>query len=201
YFSRLRRHRPARLTEVWERLENDAPPVTILVPSFKEEARVVRAALLSAALQHYANRRVVLLIDDPPFPATEEDRARRAVARAVPDRIMQMLEPARRRFAGALADAKSRLAFGQLRYGREAATLALLYKAAAGWFEHHAKSYPVTDHADALFVQSTFRDHARYLRAGGEGWRRRAWSGSKFSKARLLRAYRDVDAVFYGYMA
>src|SRR5207244_1604163 len=102
YFSRLRRHRPARLTEIWERLESDTPPVTILVPSYKEEARVVRAALLSAALQHYPNRRVVLMIDDPPFPVTEEDRERLALARALPDRIMQMLEPARRRFAAAL---------------------------------------------------------------------------------------------------
>ena len=196
YFSRLRRHRPARLTEIWERLESDTPPVTILVPSYKEEARVVRAALLSAALQHYPNRRVVLMIDDPPFPVTEEDRERLALARALPDRIMQMLEPARRRFAAALADARSRLAVGPLQYGREAATLALLYKAAAGWFEHHAKSYPVADHADALFVQSTFRDHARYLRAGAEVWRRRAWSRREFSKARLLRGYREVAAAF-----
>jgi cellulose synthase/poly-beta-1,6-N-acetylglucosamine synthase-like glycosyltransferase len=49
--------------------------LAILVPSYKEDAHVVRHTLLSAALQDYPRRRVVLLIDDPPEPSRPEDRA------------------------------------------------------------------------------------------------------------------------------
>ena len=45
-----------------------APPVVVLVPSFREDPRTIRQTLLSAALQDYPNRRVVLLLDDPPLP-------------------------------------------------------------------------------------------------------------------------------------
>src|SRR5215475_10318425 len=42
--------------------DNDAAPaLTFLIPSYKEGARVIRQALLSAALQEYPNREVVLL--------------------------------------------------------------------------------------------------------------------------------------------
>ena len=40
--------------------------VAVLVPSYKEEPAIVRQTLMSAALQDHRNRRVVLLIDDPP---------------------------------------------------------------------------------------------------------------------------------------
>lgn len=44
---------------------DSAPPVVILVPSYKEDLRTIRQSLLCAALQHYPHRRVVLLLDDP----------------------------------------------------------------------------------------------------------------------------------------
>lgn len=48
----------------------DAPSVTILVPSFQESRRVVIETVLSAALATYRNKRIVVLVDDPP-EATE----------------------------------------------------------------------------------------------------------------------------------
>ncbi len=47
-----------------------SPRLTALIPSYREDARVVRNTLLSVALQEYADLRVVLLIDDPIAPAT-----------------------------------------------------------------------------------------------------------------------------------
>jgi cellulose synthase/poly-beta-1,6-N-acetylglucosamine synthase-like glycosyltransferase len=45
---------------------HQAPRVTYLIPSYKEELRVIRQTLLSAALQEYPNKYIVLLIDNPP---------------------------------------------------------------------------------------------------------------------------------------
>ena len=46
------------------------PTLTAIIPSYKEERRVIRQTLLSAALQEFPNIRVVLLIDDPPNTTT-----------------------------------------------------------------------------------------------------------------------------------
>ena len=50
--------------------DQPAAPVTVLVPSYQEDERVIRTTLLSAALQEYPALRVVLLIDDPQHPTT-----------------------------------------------------------------------------------------------------------------------------------
>ena len=47
----------------------DAPSVTILVPSFQESRRVIIETVLSAALATYRNKRIVVLVDDPPEAA------------------------------------------------------------------------------------------------------------------------------------
>ena len=68
FFYRGRDHRRvprAALDEFFARSHADTH---LIVPSYKEEARVVRNTLLSAALQEYPYLRVVLLIDDPPNP-------------------------------------------------------------------------------------------------------------------------------------
>jgi cellulose synthase (UDP-forming) len=43
-----------------------APSITVLIPSYREERRVVQMTVLSAALAQYANRRIAVLVDDPP---------------------------------------------------------------------------------------------------------------------------------------
>src|SRR5712671_5717180 len=43
-----------------------SPTVSILVPSYKEQIAVVMQTIVSAALSEYPNRRVTLLLDDPP---------------------------------------------------------------------------------------------------------------------------------------
>jgi cellulose synthase (UDP-forming) len=73
YLKRCAAHQPAARNEIEQVYEGNAPPLAILVPSYKEEIDVVRRTLLSAALQDYPNRRVVLLIDDPVNPSNPMD--------------------------------------------------------------------------------------------------------------------------------
>src|SRR5262249_33877296 len=144
YFARLLRHRPEPVTEVWARLERHAPPVTILGPSYKEDARVGRAALLSAALQYYPNPRVLLLIDHPPSPTDDEDRQRLDESRALPGDIMALLAPLRLRFEAERRSAEARMANAEPgRRAVEASTLVRLYDEAARWFEAQADGHPV----------------------------------------------------------
>ena len=84
---RLRRfeeHRASDADDAVSCFGADAPGLTILIPSYKEEISVIRQTLLSAALQDYPNKRVVLLLDDPPAPKTRQDLASLWAARSLP---------------------------------------------------------------------------------------------------------------------
>jgi hypothetical protein len=53
---------------------NTMPTLTTIIPSYQEDERVIRNTLLSAALQEYPDKRVVLLIDDPFVPKDAKAR-------------------------------------------------------------------------------------------------------------------------------
>ncbi len=76
---RSREHARVPRAEIDAFVADVAPSLTVLVPSYAEEPAVVRATLLSAALQEYPGMRVVLLLDDPPEP-TDRRRPRRSPA-------------------------------------------------------------------------------------------------------------------------
>src|SRR5688572_674080 len=60
YFKRLLKHNPPSREELETIYTKPNAPLAILVPSYKEELDIVRETLLSAALQEYPNRRIVL---------------------------------------------------------------------------------------------------------------------------------------------
>ena len=110
----------------------------VLVPSYREEPEAVAQTLASAALLEYTGMRVVLLIDDPPDPATTEQETLLARARALPPLLLDWLEPAR----GQVLAARDRL--NQLRTDSavgtadEVSLLAGALERAADWFEQRA---------------------------------------------------------------
>jgi cellulose synthase (UDP-forming) len=56
-------------------LNKEHPRVCILIPTYREEIRVLRQTILSAALSEYPSRRIAVLIDDPPEDSAEALRA------------------------------------------------------------------------------------------------------------------------------
>ena len=169
-----------------------APALTILVPSYKEEADVVRHTLLSAALQDYPRRRVVLLIDDPPNPATAEDAARLARIRALPQELERRLRPQAARFA---AEYRAFLKHWNTRgidRRAEGLRLAHLYRDAASWFDTQAQNYPVADHAAALLIRLVFITSRDAHRRRADELERGAEAGD-LDEARILREYRRLN--------
>src|SRR5262249_37149030 len=84
YWRRLSTHRAAPQAALESVHHGSAPRVVILIPSFREEAHILKQTVISAALAEYPDRRVVVLIDDPPSgTATQEialERTRRLVS-------------------------------------------------------------------------------------------------------------------------
>src|SRR4051794_15202066 len=87
FFYRGRGHHRAPRIVLDNFLQGPTPSVTVIVPSYQEDERVIRTTLLSAALQEYPGLRVVLLIDDPRQPRTRAARDLLLAARALPAAI------------------------------------------------------------------------------------------------------------------
>lgn len=132
--------------------ETHAPRLAVLVPSYKEDPRVVRRTLLSAALLDYPNHRVTLLIDDPPRPSDWEDTKLLAETRLLASKLDALLRSLERPFKAAKLAFDLRLVqSGAADLGHELVLLADLYGLAATRVHQLAAETPEMDHEDRYF--------------------------------------------------
>lgn|GEM_PF-264267 len=169
HLTRLRNHRPASEGELAAFQLEPVPAVTILVPSYKEDPRVARKTLLSAALQNYPRRSVVLLLDDPPVPATATEATALDEMRQIPADIERLLAPMRSRTVSALAAFEaSHVATSASCLNAQTRRLADLLRETAEWFAEQARRHEIRDHSDSLFVELTFVLESRRLQQHAE---------------------------------
>ncbi len=102
YFYRTRSHHRASRAVLERCYDVATPTLTMIIPSYQEDAHVIRKTLLSAALQEYPDKRIVLLIDDPVVPRTERARELLLAARALPLEIEDLLAAPAVQFGRAL---------------------------------------------------------------------------------------------------
>ncbi|MEN8760939.1 MAG: glycosyltransferase family 2 protein [Thiogranum sp.] len=167
YLNRKASHCPVDIDELRSVFKRSGRGLTVLVPSYKEEPNVVAQTLWSAALQVCPERRVVLLIDNPPNPCDLKDQYLLDRTRNLPGTIGKILAEQAGRFRVAYSLFKQRKVVD---FGEEIRRLAGLYDAAASWFEDQAGKFPIDSHTDRLFIEKVFsepaamyRDYARTL--------------------------------------
>jgi cellulose synthase/poly-beta-1,6-N-acetylglucosamine synthase-like glycosyltransferase len=148
--------------------EHDA--LTVLVPSYAEEPDVVRLTLWSAALQEFPDLRVVLLVDDPPFPTDPADLQRLEQTRALAGEIVEALAKPHERARAAYDEAREALEDGPADPEYAVAPRALVqrlaaeYAAAAEWLEAMGVAETVADHVTEFFVDQVLMGLASELR-------------------------------------
>jgi cellulose synthase/poly-beta-1,6-N-acetylglucosamine synthase-like glycosyltransferase len=145
---RSRGHVRVPRAEIDAFMTDSQPSLTVLVPSYCEDPAVVRATLLSAALQEYPGMRIVLLLDDPPKPTDLAAAASLAGCRALPGEVMALLRGPYERFRASLAvheEAALTVGPGSTEQIR---SLALDFAWAGRWLREQAGTYPRTSHAD-----------------------------------------------------
>ena len=142
--SRSRRHQrtPRGLIDA-ANAQTTRPGLTTLVPSYREDARVIYQSLLSAALQEFPKQRVVLLIDDPPVPDSPEALQLLEAAREQPGRVAEQLSGPAGRFRSALEGFEP-----SDEPGADALECAAHYFDAARVIRSLRDGYEVTDHSD-----------------------------------------------------
>ncbi|WP_427016768.1 glycosyltransferase family 2 protein [Pseudarthrobacter sp. P1] len=162
---RFKEHRRVPRGELDGHFANYAEAVTVLVPSYAEEPHVVRATLWSAALQEFPDLRVVLLLDDPPFPSDQGVLRRLEETRALAGAIAGALETPATRANAALAAFRNRREHDvDADSTAELPDLISEYEAAVEWIEAMAEAEAVEDHVDEFFVDLVLMGLARELR-------------------------------------
>jgi len=198
FFYRSRAHARAPRVVLDSFFDQPAAPVTVLVPSYQEDERVIRTTLLSAALQEYPALQVVLLIDDPQHPTTRRARALLDEARALPGIIEAELEVPASRFRTARDGFERAIGEGA---GRAATTedlreLAGHYRFAVEWLDDLAARHEVIDHTDLFFVDHVLGALAADLATVGAALTSGADEGIVLPAGRLLQLYRRLVATF-----
>lgn len=171
YIQRRRRHQPLQPSELDSLYANPAPSLLIMVPSYREERRTIWETLLSAALQEYPRRRVVLLIDDPILPTTPEQAAGLEQARRIPYQLQALLDEPAQVLADELERYERHQAQAAVHPRTEVRHIAELWEYCAAWFEGQSH-ISIADHCDRLFVDQVLRarqqaclNRARQLRS------------------------------------
>lgn len=172
------------------------PPLTILIPSYKEEPRIITMALLSAGLLDYPRKRVVLLLDDPPNPNTPADRRRLAEARRLTREVHDLLQTPAAWCRHALAQDRAQgspLPSLQQRIER----LADLHQQLARWFRVRAHQYDPRDRAEEFFATHVLTRRTTHHRARAAALRRYARAaGSQIRPAQIRQEYRYLVRLF-----
>jgi EAL domain-containing protein (putative c-di-GMP-specific phosphodiesterase class I)/cellulose synthase/poly-beta-1,6-N-acetylglucosamine synthase-like glycosyltransferase len=196
FFYRAREHHRVARVSIDEFFDRSMPTLTALVPSFQEEARVIRNTLLSAALQEYPYKRVVLLIDDPPAPRTRRHHEMLEAARALPRQIEELLAEPSARFATALEQfelsdhVEGRLAIEAMR------ELFTHYRYAARWLKDLADDQEIVDHTDAFFANEVLRRLAEELSRTADALAAATEEGAALSRERIVHFYRRLAWIF-----
>lgn len=162
---RLATHQRADRRELDAHFAGGEQTMTVLVPSYAEEPRVVRATLWSAALQEFPSLDVVLLLDDQPNPSDPAVLTKLNRTRELTHQIQAALEEPAKLFAGDLATAEAKVAgCGLARGGTlSARRIEGLYRYASGWLTSMAAAEEVVDHADEFLVDQVLLTLARDL--------------------------------------
>ncbi len=195
YLLRSRGHRRVPRAALDEFFEHSMPTMTVIVPSYREETRVIRTTLLSAALQEYPYLRVVLLVDDPPNPSSAHHRELLAAARALPGQIEAVLAEPREYFGGLLETFERNL--DDVAYRVDSMLeLADAYDDAVAFLDGLAEAQEIVDHSDTFFADHVVRRLAADLAVTAAAVRAAAGDGVLLPAERQLQLYRRLAWIF-----
>ncbi len=140
FYKRHKYETMPRFEEVSTIYDGPAPSLTVLVPSYKEERKIIIQTLLSTALSEYPSKNVVLLIDNPQNPTNDEDRYLIEQARQIPQVLQSQFSQQAAIFQEALGAYEARKAAFTNMPKDDVEILSSLYAEAARWLEVEAQN-------------------------------------------------------------
>ena len=156
-FKRLQKHKTIEdpeLNQIF--LQNELPKVTFLIPSYKEEVSVIEQTIWSAALQFYPNKRIVLLLDNPPEPSSESEAK-------LLQSTYELINSINSRFSNMKQIFKSKEnLFNQniksFNYSKEVSRFKEACNTLNKWFTKNVVNYEITNHVDEFYVNNVYKE-------------------------------------------
>jgi cellulose synthase (UDP-forming) len=182
-------------------VRTNAAPLTVLVPSYREELRTVEQTLLSAALQQYPGMEIVLCLDDPPAPADQAAAAATEATRALVARLQHQLDLV----AAPIEESLARLRVSRANsvgepggdaeaWDEAARRLDLARLEAIRWIEAEALRWRDGDHTDRFFAENVLASIGRLVAVSPA--ERRDWGRLEAEHLDLLAVFRVQLSVF-----
>ena len=196
FFYRTRTHHRASRAILDQFFDTTTPTLTTIIPSYQEDVRVIRNTVLSAALQEYPDKRVVLLIDDPFVPRTAQAREQLEAARALPQEIGRLLAWPASRFTRALQVFEASCERQEPLGSGSMIALASNHDEAAVWLERLAADQEIIDHTDVFFAHEVVLRLAASLRAISAALLASADEGVVLEQQMFRRLYRRLAWTF-----
>lgn len=174
--------------------EKTTSGITVLIPSYNEEPDVIYKTMLSAALQEYPSIRIVLLIDDKPYPTDPAVMDRLEATRNISSKIEKLLASPSKRFKSALTE------FEKLKTknlaSRQVKKLVHEYDWAADWLEKQADKVEINDHVDVFFRDQVLRALSGELRTTSQALTAALRDNGTITKARGRQLYTRLAWIF-----
>jgi hypothetical protein len=140
--------------------------------------------------------RVVLLVDDNPYPSDSAVAARLNQTRALAGDILNLLAEPRRRFGDALLSFELERSAAAFVGTSEARVLANHFAWAAGWLRDLADREAIDDHVDLFFADQVLRGLADELSLTGDAVEAASAEGATLSSDRVNELYRRLAWTF-----
>src|SRR5581483_8012702 len=172
------------------------PSVTVLVPSYCEEYEVIRKTIISAALQEYPNLRIVLLLDDNPYPTDPKDIRRLEITRKIGKDIKALLsEPLNRSILNLKNFHKN---YKERKYvsPKDIKNLSSQYEWASNWLKEMAKKEKIDDHVDIFFTNEVLNGLAKDLKVISDALLTSANEGARIPTNRVEQLYKRLVWIF-----
>jgi cellulose synthase (UDP-forming) len=188
---RFSKHLRVPLAVLEKHFSKKKSAITVLVPSYSEETQVIRKTLLSAALQEYPSKRIVLLLDDNPSDTTAISAASDLV-----DDIRKLLQKPYERFNQALLrfDRNNKKTVHPSRESMK--QLAAEYNWAADWLNELASSEVIEDHVDVFFAEQVLQGLAKDLALTGKALLHSYSDGAQLSRDRMHQLHLRLVWIF-----
>lgn len=191
-YERFSKHTRVPRAVLEKHFSQSTSDVTVLIPSYNEEVSVVKKTMMSAALQEFPKKRVVLLIDDNPNPIEESAIEKLNATRAIANDIQQVLSIPKRRFQRAFNSFKQNKKVSN----ESTLTLANHYKWAANYISEIASKESVEDHVDLFFVEQVLLDLAQDFRLIHKALQLSVQDKAQISPERIQELYQRLVWIF-----
>lgn len=196
---RFSKHVRVPRAELERYFSDKQPSITVLVPSVNEEPSVVRKTLLSAALQAYPKKRVMLLIDDNPKPKNAAAAEQLAATRKLASEITELFAKPQTHIKKARRSFERRHAQGDTVSTKAVEELARHYEAAAIWLNQLAETEQAGanhDHVDEFFAEQVVGGLAQELQLTADALNASCREGAQLKTARVRQLYHRLSWIF-----